>query len=329
MEFVPIGRPSDGGAVFDVRDAMLAVTEGDTRQALDLGRPSVELSDGGDAMETPPLSSNEPDSGAMLDAEASEPVITPPRLSLDFNEIEHDAGALRLTDIVFIPNSDELFVVDKDGAVIHMRLDANQARRLGEFVIEDTWTDSDAGLISIALDPDYASNQFIYVGLSIDMETNVIRRYRFDATDYTGIAQSGVEVIRARGEGARRSWHNVGSIGFTERGYLWALFGDKVRQEQAQDLSSLFSPSFASFPIEAQRVGMIFRPIIHSLTVKGIQLFTQKACVPPGKVFTRMVNGSSVILAWIHTKRLIKSYCLATTSAGRIPRGRVKRTVKE
>ena len=120
---------------------------------------------------------------------------------MDFNEIEHDAGALRLTDIVFIPNSDEFFVVDKDGAVIHMRLDANQARRLGEFVIEDTWTDSDAGLISIALDPDYASNQFIYVGLSIDMETNVIRRYRFDATDYTGIAQSGVEVIRARGGG--------------------------------------------------------------------------------------------------------------------------------
>ena len=54
---------------------MLAVTEGDTRQALDLGRPSVELSDGGDAMETPPMSSNEPDSGAMLDAEASEQVI--------------------------------------------------------------------------------------------------------------------------------------------------------------------------------------------------------------------------------------------------------------
>ena len=62
------------------------------------------------------------------------------------------------------------------------------------------------------------------------METNVIRRYRFDATDYTGIAQSGVEVIRARGEEARRSWHNVGSIGFTERGYLWALFGDNVCQ---------------------------------------------------------------------------------------------------
>lgn len=173
-----------------------------------------------------------PDGGGADDA-------PPPPLRLRFEPIEQDSGALRLTDLAFLPGTGgEFLVTDKDGEVVHMRLEGAGARRLGGFTIPDVWDDSDAGLISVVPDPDFARNRLFYVGLSTSRETNVVRRYRLVEGDYEATRASEATVISVRGEGAPRSWHNVGSIGFTEEGHLWALFGDKVLDERAQDPES-------------------------------------------------------------------------------------------
>ncbi|MEE2788231.1 MAG: PQQ-dependent sugar dehydrogenase [Myxococcota bacterium] len=259
MSFIPIGHMAPAGATSGDVDASMVIVEGPTREreSGDLSgmqggsgpsaepHPMVDLGLG-DSMasadshieprpeETPPDAGGANRPGTGPDLTTNEPA----QLKLSFRPIDHDASAMRLTDLAFIPNTDELIAIDKDGIVLHMRLTGDRARRLGEFTIDDTWDDSDAGLISLTLDPAFDDNGFFYVGLSIDMETNVIRRYRFDPSDYAGIAASGVEIISVRGAGAQRSWHNVGSIGFTEEGYLWGLFGDKVRKHLAQDLHS-------------------------------------------------------------------------------------------
>lgn len=151
-------------------------------------------------------------------------------LKLRFTAVEQDSGALRLTDIAFLPGTDgEFLLADKDGAVIHMRLDGDRATRLGSMTIADTWHDSDAGLISLAVDPDFERNGWFYAGVSISRETNVVRRYTLGDPD------SETLVISVTGDGAPRSWHNVGSIGFDDDGALWALFGDKVLDETAAD----------------------------------------------------------------------------------------------
>ncbi len=160
-------------------------------------------------------------------------------LTLRFVPLTQDSGALRITDLVFLPEPvGDFLVLDKDGEVVHMRLDGDQAHRLGSFTIEDTWSDSDAGLISVATDPLFTVNHFIYLGISINQRTNVIRRYTFDPTDYAATRASERLVIDITGDRAPRSWHNVGSIGFTREGHLWALFGDKVLGEPAQDVGS-------------------------------------------------------------------------------------------
>ncbi|MCB9523991.1 MAG: PQQ-dependent sugar dehydrogenase [Myxococcales bacterium] len=164
-------------------------------------------------------------------------------LRLAFEPVEHDADVvLRATDLAFLPAEPgaraEFLLVDKDGYVCWMRQTATGAEQLGQFKVDDTWFDSDAGLISVALDPGFAQNGFFYLGLSTSMETNVIRRYTFDRADFAATLGTAVEVIAVTGARAPRSWHNVGSIGFTETGAMWALFGDKVLNEPALDPNS-------------------------------------------------------------------------------------------
>lgn len=175
--------------------------------------------------------SPEPDPGA--DAAALPDPDEP--LALRFVPLDHDAGALRITDIAFLPGTDGEFVVlDKDGEVIHMALTDGGARRLGSFVLGDVWSASDAGLISVAVDPDFADNRAIYLGYTPDRSGSVIRRYRLDG-DYREIPSTAVDIFAAADPRAPRSWHNIGKMGFDDDGVLWALFGDKVVDENAAD----------------------------------------------------------------------------------------------
>ncbi len=180
----------------------------------------------------------EPDDGVPPPDAGAEPPPPPRPLSLRFVPLEQDSGALRITDLAFLPGGDELLVTDKDGELIHLRMDGDRMVRLGGFSLDDTWFDSDAGLISVAVDPRFAQNRFIYLGVSTTQQSNEIRRYTFDADDYAATLASEVLVIEVTGERAPRSWHNVGSMGFTREGHLWALFGDKVLDQTAQDLDS-------------------------------------------------------------------------------------------
>ncbi len=163
----------------------------------------------------------------------------PGPLALRFVELSHETGARYLTDLAFLPDdSGELLAVDKDGLVLHLRVEGDAVVELLSFRIEETWNDSDAGLISVALDPRFVENGWLYLGLSISKETNEIRRYTLVRGDAEATAASAVEVLSVTGERAPRSWHNIGSIGFDDDGVLWALFGDKVLGAPAQDRAS-------------------------------------------------------------------------------------------
>ncbi len=193
-----------------------------------------------------------PDAGPVRipDADVTlNPTDPRPHLELKFTEIPQDSALLRMTDLAFLPDdSGELIVVDKDGEVVHMRMTDDGAETLGRFVVEDTYTRDDSGLVSVAFDPDFAENRFFYLGVTISKETNVIRRYELLADDYEATAASETLVIEVTGEDAPRAWHNVGSIGFTEEGYMWAIFGDKVLDDVAQDPMSLLGKVLRIIP---------------------------------------------------------------------------------
>lgn len=159
-------------------------------------------------------------------------------LRLVFEEIPHDTGALRITDFVFAAR-DRVIAIDKDGWVHALDFDGERLTRTGGFEVPGVWFDSDAGLISLALDPDFATNRYLYLGFTTDRETSVIHRYTWDPTDWPATQASARPILELRARGAPRSWHNVGSIGFEPDGVMWALFGDKVLDQFALDPDSI------------------------------------------------------------------------------------------
>ncbi|MFN3198780.1 MAG: PQQ-dependent sugar dehydrogenase [Bradymonadia bacterium] len=190
--------------------------------------------------------------GRPADAAVAQPVITEiaasSRLQLKFVPVRHDAGVTRLTDIAFLPENGELLVTDKSGQVVHLRLEKGRMKTLGQFVVPGVYNVLDAGLVSLAIDPDFTFNRFFYLGLSFDVESSVIRRYTLHAGDPEATLASAVDIMELRGEGALYPWHNVGSLGFTEDGAMWALSGDKVLGAPAQDITSPLGALLRFFP---------------------------------------------------------------------------------
>jgi glucose/arabinose dehydrogenase len=176
------------------------------------------------------------DAAADAPPDAASPSADALPVVLAFDPMDHDADALRWTDLAFLPEPlGELIAVDKDGFVFHLRLEGNTMRTLGRFQLSETHDHSDAGLLSVAIDPSFADNHFFYLGLSTGQTRNIIQRHRLDPTDYAATRDSATLVMEVSAPRARRSWHNIGSIGFTEDGYMWALFGDKVVEYEAQN----------------------------------------------------------------------------------------------
>lgn len=193
--------------------------------------------------------------GRTLDAaiDAAPPPIDDTTLRLRFEPIPHDAGALRITDLAFLGDTGEFVVLDKDGEVIHLVLEGDGARRLGAFTVPNVWPDSDAGLISVAIDPHFAANRWIYLGFTPDRYTSVIHRYTLDPDrlGYPGIAATGTEIFTVTEPRAPRSWHNIGSMGFDDTGALWALLGDKVQSDNARDRNSVLGGLMRILPLPA------------------------------------------------------------------------------
>lgn len=143
-----------------------------------------------------------------------------------------------VTEMRFLPGApDELLVLEKDGRVSHLRIDGDEATRLGDFTVE-TYDEQDCGLISLAFAPDFASSGDLYLGLCESRFASRVDRVHFDPADYEGIPGTAENVLRLEEPAAQQPWHNVGAMGFEEGGVLWVLAGDKTVGDNAQDLGS-------------------------------------------------------------------------------------------
>lgn len=161
------------------------------------------------------------------------PAATDPLLS--FDELALPSGYDSVTAMAFVPGRDEFVLLGKAGDVWHFGLEGDTVTELGTFRVDGTFDESDCGLISIAFDPGFDNNGFIYLGRCISQTDSVIERYVWDSTDPQSTPATGVEIIRLGDPAAEDPWHNVGSMGFDDDGVLWALFGEKKVSENAQD----------------------------------------------------------------------------------------------
>ena len=161
-----------------------------------------------------------------------------PDLQFSFQEIQLPGQPNAITQGLFVPETSEFLILEKSGKVFHYELQEDGAGLIGSFVISGVNAQSDCGLISLAFDPDFATNHYVYFGYCSSQTHSTISRHVFDLDDYSTIALTATEIITVGDEAAPAPWHNVGSIGFDTHGNMWALFGDKQISGAAQDASN-------------------------------------------------------------------------------------------
>jgi glucose/arabinose dehydrogenase len=162
----------------------------------------------------------------------------PGPLQLSFEQVETSDDFTMVTDLRFIPGTDELLALSKDGRIGHHRLQEGSTQRLGGFEVPGIHSDLDCGLLSLAFDPQFERNRFIYVSACTSQHDNAIFRLTFNPSDYGSIGATRAEILVASEPGADRPWHNIGTIGFDRTGALWALLGDKRVVANGQDASN-------------------------------------------------------------------------------------------
>jgi glucose/arabinose dehydrogenase len=163
----------------------------------------------------------------------------PGPLSLRFVPVALPAEHREITEFKFIPGREgELIFFEKNGLILHMRLEGDRLVELGRFRLTLPHTDLDCGLLSLAFAPDFAESQHAYIGMCVSGQESAITRVTLDTSDYAAIPGTLKTVLTVGDARATRPWHNIGSMGFDQTGALWALFGEKTIRDNAQDLEN-------------------------------------------------------------------------------------------
>ena len=159
-------------------------------------------------------------------------------LRFGFEEVALHGKPDELIDFQFLPDGKQFLLLTKEGGLFQYELTGDSAQIVASAQVPDVYSPSDCGALSLAVDPNWNDNRFVFIGKCTSKARSGIYRYRFDPGAPTQFAGSEVKIIDAGTSSAARAWHNVGSIGFDPDGYLWALFGDKTVSNEAQNLES-------------------------------------------------------------------------------------------
>ena len=98
-------------------------------------------------------------------------------------------------------------------------------------ILELPRAESEGGTMGLALDPDFASNQYVYIYYTGAEQTNRVSRFRFNGDE---LVEEKILVDNIPGA----AFHNGGRIEFGPNGMLYAGTGDARTPASAQDMES-------------------------------------------------------------------------------------------
>jgi glucose/arabinose dehydrogenase len=172
-----------------------------------------------------------PGGGIAASASSASPSPAPPALT----ETVIQSGLIVPWEVAVAPDG-RMFVTERPGTISIFESTAPLAKLVTTAQVSGVRAIGEAGLLGLALDPDFARNQFLYVCASRLEQgewRNEVLRYRasestlaFDGTVLrAGIVASGL--------------HDVCRLRFGPDGKLWIVTGDGGQSGRAQDAASL------------------------------------------------------------------------------------------
>lgn len=145
----------------------------------------------------------------------------------------HVSGLSVPTAMAFTPDG-RLLVAEKGGA---LRVVAHGSLLPEPFVTLTVASDGEQGLVGVAVDPNFASNHFVYLHYTATTPTLHNRVSRFTADG--NVAQPGSELPLLDLEPLTAIIHNGGGIQFGQDGKLYIGVGDNGNRSNAQSLETL------------------------------------------------------------------------------------------
>ena len=169
-----------------------------------------------------------------LRVEALEDRLTPVTLPAGFNESVFAAGLTNPTAMVVAPDG-RLFVTEQGG---NLRVVKNGALLPTPFATVSTDSNGERGLIGITLDPNFATNQFVYVYYTVPaspFNAPFNRVSRFTASGDTAVPGSETVLLNLDPLSTATN-HNGGAIHFGPDGKLYVGVGENANAFNSQTL---------------------------------------------------------------------------------------------
>lgn len=153
-------------------------------------------------------------------------------LPAGFSETTVASGLSSPTAMALAPDG-RIFVCEQGGA---LRVVKNGSLLATPFVTVTTTSTGERGLLGIAIDPDFLTNQFVYVYYTATTPAIHNRISRFTASGDT--AAAGSEVILLELENLSAGNHNGGALHFGLDGKLYASVGENAVPSNSQSLAN-------------------------------------------------------------------------------------------
>ena len=137
---------------------------------------------------------------------------------------------------VAVADDGRMFVTERPGTISVFESTAAMAKRTASAQVSGVRAMGEAGLLGLALDPDFSRNQLFYVCASrLDQGEwrNQVLRYRASANELT------VDTTILRAGIVASGLHDVCRMRFGPDGKLWIATGDGGQPARAQDATSL------------------------------------------------------------------------------------------
>lgn len=150
-----------------------------------------------------------------------------------FSDTQVTAGLASATAMAFAPDG-RIFIAQQGG---QLRVVKNGALLATPFLTVTVNASGERGLLGVAFDPDFASNQYVYVYYTATTPSIHNRISRFVADG--DVAVAGSETILLDLDNLSATNHNGGAIHFGPDGKLYAAVGENAVGSNAQTLSNL------------------------------------------------------------------------------------------
>jgi glucose/arabinose dehydrogenase len=146
------------------------------------------------------------------------------------------SGLANPTSTALAPDG-RIFVAEQGG---RLRVVKNGALLSAPFLTVSVTSNNERGLLGVTVDPNFATNGYIYVYYTASSSPVVNRVSRFTASQSNpDVAAAGSEQIILGNIPSETGWHNGGAIHFGGDGKLYVAVGEGHHEDNAQSLDTL------------------------------------------------------------------------------------------